>query len=131
MTFLEILIVIAKCLIVALAATTLFAYFTLFERRVLARLQNRVGPNRAGYIPLPGGRKLFGGFLQPLADAIKLFLKEEVTPALADKWVYIISPAFAVIPSPCGRKLFGRVLQPPAEGVKLFLKEGVTPAIAD
>jgi NADH-quinone oxidoreductase subunit H len=99
MTFLEIIIVIVKALVLALAATTLFAYFTLFERLVLARLQNRVGPNRAGYIPLPGGRKLLGGFLQPLADAVKLFFKEEVQPALADKWVYIISPAFATIPA--------------------------------
>jgi NADH-quinone oxidoreductase subunit H len=99
MSFLDIIIVIVKALVLALAATTLFAYFTLFERIVLARLQNRVGPNRAGYIPLPGGRKILGGFLQPAADAIKLFFKEEVQPALADKWVYIVSPAFATIPA--------------------------------
>ena len=99
MTFLDVIILIAQCVVLALAATTLFAYFTLFERRILARFQNRVGPNRAGYIPLPGNRKLFGGFLQPAADAVKLFLKEEITPALADKWVYIISPVFAVIPA--------------------------------
>jgi NADH-quinone oxidoreductase subunit H len=99
MAFLDIIILIVKCLVLALAATTLFAYFTLFERIILARLQNRVGPNRAGYIPLPGGRKLLGGFLQPAADAVKLFFKEEVVPSLADKWVYIISPAFAMIPA--------------------------------
>lgn len=99
MTFLDVIILIVQCVVLALAATTLFAYFTLFERRILARFQNRVGPNRAGYIPLPGNRKLFGGFLQPAADAVKLFLKEEITPALADKWVYIISPVFAVIPA--------------------------------
>jgi NADH-quinone oxidoreductase subunit H len=99
MTFLEIIIVIAKALVLALAATTLFAYFTLFERILLARLQNRVGPNRAGYIPLPGGRRILGGGLQPAADAVKLFFKEEVQPALVDKWVYIISPAFATIPA--------------------------------
>jgi NADH-quinone oxidoreductase subunit H len=93
------LILIIKCLVLALAATTMFAYFTLFERTLLARFQHRVGPNRAGYIPLPGGRKLFGGFLQPAADAVKLFFKEDVTPILADKWVYLISPGFAVIPA--------------------------------
>jgi NADH-quinone oxidoreductase subunit H len=93
------LILIIKCLVLALAATTMFAYFTLFERTLLARFQNRVGPNRAGYIPLPGGGKLFGGMLQPLADALKLFFKEDVTPVLADKWVYLISPGFAVIPA--------------------------------
>lgn len=99
MSFLDIIILIVKCLVLALATTTLFAYFTLFERILLARLQNRVGPNRAGYIPLPGGRKLLGGFLQPAADAVKLFFKEDVTPALADKWVFLISPAFATIPA--------------------------------
>lgn len=99
MTFLDIIIVIVKSLVLALAATTLFAYFTLFERVILARLQNRVGPNRAGYIPLPGGRKLFGGWLQPAADAVKLFFKEEVLPSMADKWVYIIAPSLAMIPA--------------------------------
>ena len=71
MSVLDVVILIVKCLVLALATTTAFAYFTLFERIVLARLQNRVGPNRAGYIPLPGGRKLLGGFLQPAADAVK------------------------------------------------------------
>lgn len=99
MNWLDILILIIKCIVLALAATTMFAYFTLFERTLLARFQNRVGPNRAGYIPLPGGGRLFGGVLQPLADAVKLFFKEDVTPLLADKWVYLISPGFAVIPA--------------------------------
>ncbi len=89
MTFLDIVLLIVKSVVLALAATTMFAYFTLFERRLLARLQNRVGPNRAGP----------NGFLQPLADAIKLFFKEEVVPSMADRWVYLIAPGFAVIPA--------------------------------
>jgi NADH-quinone oxidoreductase subunit H len=89
MPILDIIILIVKCLVLALAATTLFAYFTLFERVLLARLQNRVGPNRAGP----------WGLLQPAADAVKLFFKEEITPVLADKWVYLVSPAFATIPA--------------------------------
>jgi NADH-quinone oxidoreductase subunit H len=89
MTWLDIVILVVKCLVLALAATGMFAYFTLFERRTLARLQNRVGPNRAGP----------GGFLQPIADAVKLFFKEDIVPVLADRWVYLISPAFAVIPA--------------------------------
>src|SRR6266545_2483464 len=99
MAFLDVIILLVKCLVLALATTTMFAYFTLFERILLARFQHRVGPNRAGYIPLPGGRKLLGGFLQPAADAVKLFFKEDITPAMADKWVYLISPAFATIPA--------------------------------
>ncbi len=71
------------------AAATAFAYLTLFERRLLARLQNRVGPNRAGP----------GGFLQPLADAVKLFFKEEIVPAQADRAVYVLAPALAMIPA--------------------------------
>lgn len=99
MDLIQVIVLIVKCVLIALAATTFFAYFTWFERVLLARLQNRIGPNRAGYIPLPGGRKLFGGFLQPAADAVKLFFKEDVVPLMADKWVYIISPGFAVIPA--------------------------------
>ena len=99
MTWFDILILLVRCLVLALAAATLFAYFTLFERRLLAKFQHRVGPNRAGYIPLPGGKKLFGGWLQPAADAVKLFLKEDVVPAMADKWVYIMAPGFAVVPA--------------------------------
>jgi NADH-quinone oxidoreductase subunit H len=99
MDWIAILILLVRCLVLALAATTLFAYFTLFERRLLARFQNRVGPNRAGYIPLPGGKKLFGGFLQPAADAVKLFFKEDVIPTLADRWVYLMAPGFAVVPA--------------------------------
>ncbi|MBC8159760.1 MAG: NADH-quinone oxidoreductase subunit H, partial [Roseiflexaceae bacterium] len=99
MDWIQVIVLIVKCVVVTLAATTLFAYFTWFERVLLARMQNRIGPNRAGYIPLPGGGKLFGGFLQPVADAVKLFFKEDIVPLLADKWVYIISPGFAVVPA--------------------------------
>ncbi len=99
MTWLEILVLAIKCIVLALASTSLFAYFTLFERRLLARFQHRVGPNRAGAIPIGGGRTVLGGWLQPAADAIKLFFKEDIVPVMADKWVYIISPGFALIPA--------------------------------
>jgi NADH-quinone oxidoreductase subunit H len=89
--------------IVSFAIITGFAYTTLLERKLLARLQHRVGPNRAGYLPIPvrggGERKLLGGFLQPAADAVKLFFKEDPTPAQADKWVYNLAPMLAVIPA--------------------------------
>lgn len=90
-------------LIVTFAVITGFAYTTLLERKLLARLQARIGPNRAGYLPLPrkGKRelRLLGGIMQPAADAVKLFFKEDPTPAQADKWVYFIAPMLAVMPA--------------------------------
>jgi NADH-quinone oxidoreductase subunit H len=89
--------------IIVLAVITGFAYTTLLERKLLARFQSRVGPNRAGYLPIPrrGGkeRKLLAGIMQPAADAVKLFMKEDSTPAKADKAVYNLAPMLAVIPA--------------------------------
>ena len=65
-----------------------FAYLTLFERRALARMQARIGPNRAG--PL--------GLLQPVADGIKLIFKEELIPDRADKVLFILAPIITVVP---------------------------------
>jgi NADH-quinone oxidoreductase subunit H len=87
--WLYLLVLVVQCLVLALATTTGFAYLTLFERRVLAQLQHRVGPNRAGP----------NGFLQPAADAVKLFFKEDIIPTLADRPVYMVAPALAVIPA--------------------------------
>jgi NADH-quinone oxidoreductase subunit H len=66
---------------------TAFAYVTLLERRLLARFQLRVGPNRVG--PL--------GLLQPLADGIKLIFKESFIPSRADRFVYIVAPVISVV----------------------------------
>ena len=89
--------------IIAFAVITGFAYTTLLERKLLARLQARVGPNRAGYIPLPrrggGERKLLAGFLQPAADAVKLFFKEDMTPAKVDLITYNLAPMLTVMPA--------------------------------
>jgi NADH-quinone oxidoreductase subunit H len=64
----------------------LFSLMTWVERRTLAFMQYRLGPNRTG--PL--------GILQPIADGIKLFFKEEVMPAAADKWAFLAAPVVAV-----------------------------------
>ena len=85
----SILIWIVHSLVLAFILLTGFAYVTLLERRVIARFQSRVGPNRAGPY----------GLLQPLADGIKLIFKEEVVPATADKWVFILAPMLAAIPA--------------------------------
>jgi NADH-quinone oxidoreductase subunit H len=68
---------------------TLAAYLVFAERRILAWIQDRKGPNRVG--PL--------GLLQPLADLIKLLTKEDFLPASADKWLFYLAPAMAAIPA--------------------------------
>ncbi len=85
----SILVWIIHSIVLALVVVTGFAYVTLLERRVIARFQSRVGPNRAGPY----------GLLQPLADGVKLIFKEEVTPERADKWTFIIAPVLAAIPA--------------------------------
>ena len=72
----------------AFVIVTGFAYTTLLERRLLAFLQHRVGPNRVGP----------QGFLQPAADGVKLVFKEDLIPAGADKWVFRLAPMIKVVP---------------------------------
>jgi NADH-quinone oxidoreductase subunit H len=78
-----------KSLVVILSMTVGFAYVTWFERRVLAKFQVRIGPNRAGK----------QGLLQPVADALKLIFKEELVPANADKLIFILAPVLTMIPA--------------------------------
>lgn len=80
---------IIKSIILLLMMTGGFAYLTLYERKVLARLQVRVGPNRAGP----------WGILQPVADGIKLIFKEELIPSSAHKFIFILAPIITVIPA--------------------------------
>jgi NADH-quinone oxidoreductase subunit H len=68
---------------------TAAAYLVFAERKILAWIQDRKGPNRAG--PL--------GLLQPLADLIKMLTKEDFRPAAADKWLFYLAPAMAAIPA--------------------------------
>ncbi|MGH2408946.1 MAG: NADH-quinone oxidoreductase subunit NuoH [Chloroflexota bacterium] len=84
-------------LIIVFVLITGFAYMTFAERRVVALMQVRLGPNRVGPF----------GLLQPLADGIKLLFKEDIVPTQADKPVFALAPmfslfialvAFAVIP---------------------------------
>jgi NADH-quinone oxidoreductase subunit H len=80
---------VVESIIIILIIIGGFAYLTLFERRTLARVQIRIGPNRAGP----------EGILQPIADAIKLIFKEELIPYKADKLVFLLSPIITVIPA--------------------------------
>ena len=72
--------------VVIFGLMTAMAYLTWFERRVIGRLQVRPGPNRVG----------IAGLLQPLADAVKLLLKEDIVPSTADKVLHTLAPAMAL-----------------------------------
>ena len=73
--------IIFKFLIIILPVLLAVAYLTLFERKVLASAGRRVGPNVVGY-----------GFLQPLADGLKLLTKETTYPSSSDSWLFVLSP---------------------------------------
>lgn len=78
-----------KSLAIIVVLLTGFAYMTWVERKVIARLQTRYGPNRVGPF----------GLLQPLADGLKLIFKEELIPAQADRIIFILAPVITVSPA--------------------------------
>ncbi|MCG0237903.1 MAG: NADH-quinone oxidoreductase subunit NuoH [Firmicutes bacterium] len=93
----EALAVAAKSFVVINAVLVAFAYILLFERKILGWMQYRKGPNRVGP----------WGLLQPIADAVKMFLKEDIIPKDADRLVFQLAPivslavaltAFAFVP---------------------------------
>lgn len=99
-----------KSVLMVFTLLTGFAYMTLAERKVVAWMQVRLGPNRAGP----------WGLLQPAADGIKLLFKEEFIPGGADKFIFILAPILTVIPAliilavvPIGPdvELFGRTIR--------------------
>jgi len=83
-------------------------YLIYFERKISAYIQDRIGPNRVGFdFGLPLLKKWFRGFGfwglgQSLADGMKFLLKEDYMPKGADKWLFTIAPAAAVIPAMIG-----------------------------
>ena len=105
----DVAIAIAKSVFIIATLLGGFAYMTLWERKLVGRIQIRYGPNRVGPI----------GLLQPVADGIKLMFKEATTPLGADRWVYPLAPAisvfaalssFAVIPIGPDINLFGQMV---------------------
>jgi NADH-quinone oxidoreductase subunit H len=98
-----------KGAVVAVICLIGFAYTTYYERRFLARIQVRIGPNRAGP----------WGLLQPVADGIKLIFKEELIPEQAYKFAFLLAPILTMMPAiivmgvvPWGTEvtLFGRTI---------------------
>ena len=83
------LIPAAKIAVVLGVISLVVAYLTLLERKVLGFMQLRLAPRRVGP----------HGLLQPIADGIKLLIKEDPMPDGADKWVFILAPIMAIIPA--------------------------------
>ena len=80
---------VVKVVVVFGVLMLMVAYTTWLERRVLARIQVRRGPNRVGPF----------GLLQPIADGLKGFFKEDIIPANADKLVYVLAPVLSIVPA--------------------------------
>ena len=78
-----------KSIIMIVVLLTGFAYLTFYERKALARIQVRIGPNRAGP----------GGWLQPVADGVKLIFKEELIPGKSYKVIFLLAPIITVVPA--------------------------------
>ena len=83
----ELIHAIIMCVVVFSISLGLAAYMTWGERKLAAVLQDRVGPNRAG--PL--------GLLQPLADGIKMVMKEEMIPSQGNRWLFIAGPSIFML----------------------------------
>ena len=78
-----------KIVIVLNATLVGVTYMVLLERKVIAWAQSRLGPMRVGPY----------GILQPIADAVKLMIKEDITPVRADKWVFTAAPIISMVPA--------------------------------
>ncbi len=103
---------------------TLFAMMSLMERKILARIQNRYGPNRVGPF----------GLFQPVADGIKMLIKEDVVPARADKVVHFLAPIMIAAPTilALGVIPYGRNMTPFSidAGILFFLAVGSAAELA-
>ena len=82
----EIVMKVIQVLVVVVTLQVTVAYLIYMERKVSAYMQGRIGPNRVGW----------RGLLQPIADGVKLFLKEDLIPAGANKGIFLLAPAIAV-----------------------------------
>jgi NADH-quinone oxidoreductase subunit H len=83
------IIPLLKILVLLNAVLVAVTYMVLLERKVIAWVQVRLGPMRVGPY----------GVLQPIADAVKLMIKEDITPARADKWVFTAAPIIVLVPA--------------------------------
>ncbi|MGU7771292.1 NADH-quinone oxidoreductase subunit NuoH [Burkholderia sp. MR1-5-21] len=80
---------LVRILVVAVVILLCVAYLILWERKLIGWMHVRLGPNRVGP----------GGLLQPIADVLKLLLKEVIQPTAASRWLYLVAPVMTVVPA--------------------------------
>ncbi|EIE97326.1 NADH:ubiquinone oxidoreductase subunit 1 (chain H) [Saccharomonospora glauca K62] len=85
-------LILLKAVVILLIGPIMTVFLIVIERKVLGRMQNRPGPNRVGP----------GGWLQSIADAIKLPFKEQIVPDTADRKIYFLAPVITVVPALIG-----------------------------
>jgi NADH-quinone oxidoreductase subunit H len=85
----ELFIVLVKIMVIVLPLIIAVAYLTFAERKIIGYIQVRIGPNRVGP----------GGWLQPIADAVKLLLKEVILPSNANRFLFLLAPVLSLGPA--------------------------------
>jgi NADH-quinone oxidoreductase subunit H len=93
----------------------LMAYMTYFERKVMAAMQDRVGPNRTGPV----------GLLQPIADGVKLLTKEDIIPKHADRRIFLLAPLLSFVLAPVAAAVipFGDSIEVFGHEVNLYVAD--------
>jgi NADH-quinone oxidoreductase subunit H len=87
------ILLLIVCIVVPLLGAV--AYLTLWERKLIGWMQIRIGPNRVTFF----GLRWLGGLAQPVADGLKLMVKEVVIPAGANKALFVLAPVMAIMPA--------------------------------
>lgn len=83
------LLILGKIVLILVPLMICVAYITYAERKIIGYMQIRIGPNRVG----------FRGWLQPIADAMKLLFKEVIIPSKSDKFLFLIAPVLSIMPA--------------------------------
>ncbi len=113
-----VIIPLVKITVILGVVLLIVAYLTLAERRILAFLQVRLGPNRVGP----------KGWLQPIADGLKLFVKEDLIPAKAEKAVFMLAPMLVMVPA---LVVFSVIPFAPATDLFGLLPRAIPPYVTD
>jgi NADH-quinone oxidoreductase subunit H len=83
------LLILGKIVLILVPLMLCVAYITFAERKIIGYMQIRIGPNRVGP----------RGWLQPIADAMKLLFKEVIIPTKSDKFLFLIAPVLSIMPA--------------------------------